>query len=280
MIPKRVFFYWGDSPLSWMRYMTLRSFRMLNPDWEMVVYTSPLKIADKTWSTLEEQDFFKYTGGDYREKLHDLNISIQQWEPVEDIPDMGPSHTSNLVKWDILSRLGGIYSDLDILYINPIDDLYANLKDFDIGVCFNGSFYSIGLLSSTPGCQVYRQVYKKALTNFNLQKYQCLGVKSLIPVFGLNFAALPDKFPDTTFYNIPGHLLNYMVDAVGSVINDLYHNMDITPYLDCLGLHWYGGHPGSQQQNNLLTHNNYIQHPSVFSVIARRYYDNRMHAIA
>ena len=46
-IPKRIFFYWGGSDMSWMRYMTLYSFRKMNPDWEVILYVSDNNQKEK-----------------------------------------------------------------------------------------------------------------------------------------------------------------------------------------------------------------------------------------
>jgi len=62
MIPKRMFFYWSGNDLSWMRYMTLYSFRKMNPNWEIILYLSDNVNKIKTWNSGEEQDFLNYTG--------------------------------------------------------------------------------------------------------------------------------------------------------------------------------------------------------------------------
>jgi hypothetical protein len=40
-IPKRMSFFWAGGPMSWLRYLTLASFRHLNPNWEMRIYHCP-----------------------------------------------------------------------------------------------------------------------------------------------------------------------------------------------------------------------------------------------
>ena len=39
-----MYFYWGGSAMSWMRYMTLYSFRKMNPDWEMVLCLASVDV--------------------------------------------------------------------------------------------------------------------------------------------------------------------------------------------------------------------------------------------
>ena len=77
MIPKRIFFYWSGHNLSWMRYMTLFSFRKLNPDWDIILYLSDNTNTTKTWKGVEEQDFSNYKGHNYFNKLEELNIKTK-----------------------------------------------------------------------------------------------------------------------------------------------------------------------------------------------------------
>ena len=44
MIPKIAHFYWGNEILPFLRYITIYSFSILNPDWEIKLYL-PTKIS-------------------------------------------------------------------------------------------------------------------------------------------------------------------------------------------------------------------------------------------
>src|SRR3989337_368888 len=118
MIPKKIYFFWGNAIMSWMRYMTLKSFRQMNPSWEMILYISQHNVMNKVWKMDNYQDFFCFKGENYIGKIKDLKIDIRQFKENK---DMTPSHASNFFKWKILSTDGGIYSDMDILYFKPMD---------------------------------------------------------------------------------------------------------------------------------------------------------------
>ena len=63
MIPKIAYFYWNDNtPLSYLRYLTLKTFRSLHPDWDVYLYQSGADVNSK-WVGLESQDF-----------LHNLDV--------------------------------------------------------------------------------------------------------------------------------------------------------------------------------------------------------------
>ena len=80
MIPKTMKFFWGNETLSWMRYMTLYSFRKLNPDWKIELHLCPPStIKYKTWLDGVQQDFFNFSGRDFTDKLNSLDIELKEW---------------------------------------------------------------------------------------------------------------------------------------------------------------------------------------------------------
>ena len=65
MIPKIVYFYWNwETPISFLRYMTLKTFVHFHRNWKIYLYMSGSK-TEKTWKGYEEQDFLNYEGEDY-----------------------------------------------------------------------------------------------------------------------------------------------------------------------------------------------------------------------
>ena len=118
---KTMTFFWSGEKLSWLRYMTLYSFRKLNPDWVMELYLSKtVKNLDEKWATREVQDNFSSISEDNIDKIYDLDINV-----IEHIPQrhIHPAHNSDLFQWSWLGENSGFYSDMDILFIRPIDDL-------------------------------------------------------------------------------------------------------------------------------------------------------------
>ena len=77
MINKTMTFFWSGEKLSWLRYMTLYSFRKLNPDWVMELHLSkPIHNLDKKWSTREVQDNFSSISKDSIDKIYDLDDMV------------------------------------------------------------------------------------------------------------------------------------------------------------------------------------------------------------
>ena len=108
-VAKRISFFWGNTTMSWLRYMTLWTFRKLNPDWEMRLFVCNQQRSDKYWESPNQQDFFRYKGPDHSDKLVDIpGLKIGPWEVAEPhLRKFGPSHKSTFFKWELLARESG-----------------------------------------------------------------------------------------------------------------------------------------------------------------------------
>lgn len=265
MIPKKINFFWGNEKMSWMRWLTLKSFRMLNPDWEMVVYTLPQLTDKMSWRTHESQDFQYYKGEDYRRA--DLGITFKEWNMPDECRSLfnkkriGASHMSNFLKWHELSTEGGIYSDMDILYLKPMDDFYEKVKNYDIVITHNG-YFSIGLLGSS-GNTFFRDVYNQALKSYDSGIYQSVGVMAIYSLLGCSPAEgmnkLTKRYP-LSIYNFPFGLI-YPYDSTN--IQDSFKAGYKIP--DALAFHWYAAHEVSQKFNCLINSKNYKDYDCLFT---------------
>ena len=56
MIDKTAYFFWQGEQMSWLRYMTLRSFVYHNPDWRAVLYLASNPDYTRTWEGIENQE--------------------------------------------------------------------------------------------------------------------------------------------------------------------------------------------------------------------------------
>lgn len=66
-----IWLYWGNTPLSFLRYMTLHSLSVLNPDKEvnLILRKDKLEAQDHGW--VEKQDYLNYSGKNYIERVKD-----------------------------------------------------------------------------------------------------------------------------------------------------------------------------------------------------------------
>lgn len=267
-MPKKIYFYWGNNTMSWMRYMTLYSFRICNPDWKMIMYVSSPKIKHKVWKMKNYQDFFCYNGNNYMPKIKELDVEICSFQHNT---DMTPSHASNFLKWDILSRKGGIYSDMDILWFRPIDKFYDRMKNYDTAIC-QTDILSIGLLASSGNNKFFKDILERACIIFDKTRYQVAGIEAIYSLYDcpkndvLKIAAA--RYPQLRFYNIPYSLIYpYGSKNVEEVFSGRINGLP----KDTIGYHWYAAHRISQEFNNILTEKTFKNYKTLFSKIVSDY---------
>jgi len=287
MIPKVMNFFWGNKNLSWMRYMTLYSFKKLNPDWEVVLHLCPPNGIDyKTWEDEVCQDFFNFKGCDVFDLLNHLDIELKEWKLFhktgESMQDwMGPSHKSNFFKWQQMAGEGGFYSDLDVLYVQPLDKYYEKVKSFDTVICHRHGYFSIGFLGSSGNNAFYRDVYDFCFRRFKLNEYQSAGVQTIysllrdlenisppVPNSEIDFwFILVNKYSNLNFYNNSMSLVYpWKFNEMEEVFLRLHKKLPE----DCIGIHWYAGAKVSQKFNNRMNEQNYKTFKNTYSYFARQ----------
>jgi glycosyltransferase involved in cell wall biosynthesis len=283
-IPKRIFFYWGGSDMSWMRYMTLYSFRKMNPDWEVILYVSDNSIKNKNWKTLENQDYYQYKGDNYFNKLKDLNIKIEKVKfPKEisnNIKNISPIHEGDLFRYYQLYLNGGFYCDMDVLFFKPIDNFFNTIINggYDTIIHEYKSFseYSltVGFLGASVNNEYYKNLFEFGINKKNCEdNYQSMGVELIYSMFietknsNIIYDTIISKYPNLKFYNLPTELI-YKYDWRG-IKYCFTHSMGINNFnYNSIGYHWYGGGVESQKYNSILNEKNYKEHKTTFSTIA------------
>lgn len=267
-----------------MRYLTLKSFRILNPDWQIILYTAKCQENNKSWKDDIDQDFFTYTGQNYFHKIHELDIEVHEWKLV-DMPNARPSHLSNFLKWYKLQAHGGLYADMDILWLRSFDMLYDELREYDSAICIT-KYLSIGLLGSSIGNPMFKDFFSHARDYYNPNRYQSVGVENIYDIlYGsrafnddgtVNFTFLSqqdilqdikERYPDLKIFNIPfGMMYPFGCTEMNKVFNATYKLPD-----HIIGLHWYAGNPISQEYNGKLTEKNIHEYNNTFATYAGRY---------
>jgi len=287
-IPKRIFFYWGGSDMSWMRYMTFYSFKKMNPDWEVVLYVSDNEIKNKGWKTSEDQDYYLYKGENYFDRLKKLNIKIEKAEFPADVREslkkLSPIHKSDLFRYYQLYKNGGIYCDTDVIFFRPIDDFYKEIINNNYDTIIHeyqsdAITLTIGLLGSSINNEYYKDLFEFGVnyylnnTKESEHNYQSMGVQLIYKMFTGNPYAIPvynkiiSKYPNLNFYNLPTSLI-YKFDWT-KIKYCFTHAIKIENFdQNSIGYHWYGGGIESQKYNAILNENNYKDYKITFSIIA------------
>ena len=128
-IPKICSFYWGNKEMPWLRMMSMVSFHKLNPDWETRLYIpAHYYQGDVTWKTGEQnyevktKDYFQYM----KERYPGIKIIEFNFETIQINSDIPENFKSDFLRWHLLSTIGGLWADNDILFIRPMVEFEKN----------------------------------------------------------------------------------------------------------------------------------------------------------
>lgn len=268
-IPKKAHFYWGNEVMSFLRYLTIYSFRRLNPDWEVNIYF-PLERykGNIPWETGELYDGVSFKGKDYTQELFNLegiNIREIDFSSYPFIKDAAENYKSDMFRWYILSREGGLYSDVDILYFKPMNYLFFNLKEkknVDIALCLQEWGHIIGFLLSSEGNPFFKELLLECERFFNDKNYQSISapmVNELYPTMD----CINKMFPDLVFQNMP---MNVVYAVAHHNIPEVFCSRDLSCLKpETIGIHWYAGNPVSQEFNNELTAENFLNYDNIIA---------------
>jgi hypothetical protein len=240
VIPKIAHFYWGAKKLSYLRYLTIFSFHKYNPDWKIILYIPSTVNENIPW--ISHEQLVPYIGSDYFSLLNSLPIEKKTITTKESLSEV---HKSDILRLYLLSKYGGLWSDMDILYIKPIDlDL-----SYDVCISRNDVYgYGVGFLLAASNNKFFFSLYEEALNKVEDVDYQA---------FGANL--YNKKFPHISnieeAFNI--RVCNISMDKISPFdannIDEIFQEVGKLLPEHCIGLHWFGGHPKSGEIQNILT---------------------------
>lgn len=233
-IPKVLHTYWGKNKrLSYLRYLTIKTFMIRNPEWQVIVHYPRTHSNKITWDT-GEQSYGGTTGTDYFTMiLSEINNRLEVREfkfqaemgVSEDTPEV---LKSDILRWYLLHKEGGVWSDLDIVYIAPMESM--SIDDNDAYVCYNGKYFSIGFLMARPRNDFYRVMYNTARDILRSRRklgYRIVGNK---------------LFPDDAVLHCGNIDPRVVYPVAYNETKKLFHSGQERMDLDkSLGVHWFGG---------------------------------------
>jgi len=264
-IPRRMVCFWIGR-MSWMRWLSLDTFVRLNPDWEVHLYTAPIEmLLEKHWEGTPDDDN-SYTGRDYWDSLPP-SVQVRAFAPP---CRMGAAQMCDLFQWNALAVGGGVYADLDILWLKPLDSVFAGVADHDAVFCLERGMFAIGLVASAPECPLFMQVVDYAAIQPNTD-YQHYGSSLFYRFTGLYnpganpgdeiFKRLKFRYQDLRIAEIPDRTV-YPFDwrETGKIFVESFP----VPK-GATGLHWFGGCPRSDEFNNRITEGAWQDHDNTFT---------------
>ena len=241
-IPRTAHFYWGGGKLPYLRYLTIATFRYYNPDWEIFLWEPMTQYRDNTWLTHEQEYADHYE--DYRGMVskHDVVNVIIDFELLGFRNDASEVHKSDFLRWRLLSGTGGVWIDMDILFIKPMNSLYFNTeenKDVNTVFCIEPSkhYHSIGFLMGSEGNRYFDKIAGVSLKEYKKEAYQCMGSE-----------VLNKMFPTTESARIEGVKPHNLAMDVVYAYNCSHVRELLVPVApmkltrNSIGIHWYAGH--------------------------------------
>jgi len=239
-VPKIMHCYWGTGVLPYLRYKTVETFIHLNPEWEIWFWCPKTKGPISTWKQEGNQSDYKFSCTDYLNELMNLPINMFEYDVSEYGFDtnMSEIHKSDFMRYIILASFGGVWSDMDILYFNPITELLvnnSNNKDINTFVCIAPYGHTIGFLMAGIKNEFFIKIGSLVKPFYNSNIYQSIGVSLLNRFYG----KLSDINRVSTVVNIGMEAVyTYDANSQPQILNN--KNPEFTK--GSIGCHWYGGH--------------------------------------
>lgn len=277
-IPKIAHFYWGGNKLSYLRFLSVQSFKQLNPDWTICVHVpAKLSRAKPAWDSFQQKDI--NIALDYTDQLKELGVDIvrHDFNRYQFRNQAHEVHKSDFLRWRLLSQSGGLWSDIDILYTQPMDNLSENLPknvNVDTVLCplIPPTKHTVGFLLSSADNNFFKYIGQQAKKQYNPGVYQCMG-SDLINREFKTFESFNQQFPANQFlflnrncvYSITSKTIEMFYQPVDASIIKKIKNKTV------LGFHWFAGHPQSQTFENTLTANTVNQHNNLLSTVIKEY---------
>lgn len=244
MIPLQFVLFWAGDKLPYLRYLTFKSLRHFHPEAGIeLVLSKAYNKSVHSWG-VERQDFeTKFGGKDYFDKLDSLRVF------VTDVGSIGgseycPIYQADMFRWEWLRQNGGFYLDTDQVVLKPFDSLPL---DSEFIYCRYmerqcGDYLPIGVLGMEKGSNIATWASYFTRTLYSPRNYNSSGpfmMREAIKHMDLSRS-----------FNAP---YEYFYPVNSSADVDRIYSGNIRISDDAYAIHWFGGHPLSQEFNRNYT---------------------------
>jgi len=239
-IPKILHIYWGGGKLPYLRYLTVKTFMEHNPDWEVMFCYPKYPVSQVSWVSYENRQPVLLVK-DFLPTL--MSLPIQKTEI--DFSEYGISnsicevHKSDFIRLIQLSKYGGLWSDMDIIYIKPMNDFYLNNnnnKEIETYVCNNNYGHSIGFMMGSKENNFFSKLLELAKESYNPRYYQIIGAT----LYNHHFPTIEDINKLTPAINID---MSVVYPYVAGLEHKLFEREKLEITDKTIGVHWFAGHP-------------------------------------
>ena len=238
--PKIFHYYWDDyRKFTYMNYYSLKSSLYYHPDYIHIIWSPIVPYDIITWNEFCHKDV-EYDNNFLPEieKLKNVKIIYIDVGKFLNISNfISEVHKSDLFRYTILNYFGGIWSDLDIVYIKKITHV-INFKFENIFFkCYAEKhdiyYYPIGLLLSKRKGNFYTNLLNTIMEKyFDKERYQCIGAEMFQKIFENTI------YNDVVFMNEEIYM-NYIWNEINELFIDYKEN--IKNLENTVGFHWFNG---------------------------------------
>jgi hypothetical protein len=236
-----------------------------------------LSRAKPAWDSFQQKDID--LSSDYTNQLKELKVDIvlHDFNSYKFRNQAHEVHKSDFLRWRLLAQSGGLWSDIDILYTQPMTSLVENLPEnaeVDTVLCplKAPDKHTVGFLLSSTNNKFFKYLGELAKKQYNPGVYQCMG-SDLINQGFKTFESFGVQFPTNKFlflnrncvYSITSKTIELFYQAADASVIEKINNKSV------LGFHWFAGHPQSQMFENALTKNTVNEHNNLLSAVIKEY---------
>ena len=259
--PRIAFTYWSGDSLTYLHILTLRTITKLNPSFEVIVYTS---------LDLQSTDYIPYTSHEHKTKVkHALPFAAIYRVPGVKAVEVDfnseyhvtdtlfHSYLADILRIKKLEEHGGVWFDMDILFLNPLgDDLLRFPKGKSVKTISYADTIATGFTVALPQSPILQELSKetdrylenKRQSNFETES----SYKECYQAFG------PDLWRKVFSPHLDNRLKNHP-EACALPVESVYPYLwnQMSEYFEgtaksktgrnTIGVHWYNGSTEARQ---------------------------------
>lgn len=242
-IPLKFGLFWAGGKLSYLRYLTFATLRHFHPDALITLCVS--KEYDKSvhnWGS-EKQDFESDKLEDYTDKLKDIKVNVVDIKAIGS-PSYCPILQADLFRWIWMKENGGFYLDTDQIVVESFDSLPL---DNEFIYCRYmepqcGDYLPTGVLGLEKGSKIADISLEEVSRGYSPNNYNSSGPFMM--------RRMVNRIDLSRSFNAP---FNYFYPINTSINVWRIYDNKFRQDEDSICVHWFGGHPLSQEFNNKYT---------------------------
>lgn len=250
-IPKICHLTWNKgSNLSFLHFLTILSFHKYNPDWQIIVHLVKQKNSELGTNiyTVEylTKDYFQFIDKLGYVIVHEVDLVKENIQ----YQDKTSFQISDILRCKYLYEQGGVYSDFDTLWLQPIENFrnvkhIGNIDDFEMNVSYfhlTHGYHNNANFIAEPGSLLLGRLLQEQSKLKHPYTHQAFNndlCNNLFPTL----ESLLKEYPRVL-------AVEYQTfnPFLSEKLKDLYQKDDTTRINSkVMAVHWFNGHKLSQE---------------------------------